>query len=82
MPKIENKGNLKELKVLARNDSLKILCNMSRNPATPVCTIGFWKRYDSPSEDLVLKHKCDEDYLCQKLILQESVGVKIEENKI
>ena len=63
MPKIENKGNLKELKVLARNDSLKILCNMSRNPATPVCTIGFWKRYDSPSEDLVLKHKCDEDYL-------------------
>ena len=40
MPKIENKGNLKELKVLARNDSLKILCNMSRNPATPVCTIG------------------------------------------
>lgn len=43
MPKIENKGNLKELKVLARNDSLKILCNMSRNPATPVCTIGYRK---------------------------------------
>ncbi len=40
MPKIENKGNIKELKVLARNNSPEILCNMSRNPATPVCTIG------------------------------------------
>jgi len=63
MPKIENKGHLKELKVLARNDSPEILSNMSINPAIQICTICFWKIYDLLSNDLVLKHKCDEDYL-------------------
>ena len=43
MPKIENKGNIKELKVLARNNSPEILCNMSGNPAIPLCTIGYRK---------------------------------------
>lgn len=46
MPKIENKGHLKELKVLARNDSPEILSNMSINPAIQICTICFWKRCD------------------------------------
>ena len=36
---------------------------MYANPATQVGTICFWKIYDLLSNDLVLKHKCDEDYL-------------------